>query len=203
MSRLRKINVYLNRSKTISLYRTDDEIQFLKQFAKEKFGKANVSLAIRYLLLEELKKSEQQPESEECTNQDHQDNHVEKQKFHRFSVTFRGKHSAYLRQKARSERRSINSVICEIISEYMKKNPILNNDDVQALYQSNYQLLQFGRHINQLARQFNAGTPPAITTQDIDKWIEFLHSHIGVANTLLENHRIEVNPLDNPTHTGR
>lgn len=201
MSRLKKkINVYLNRSQTITLYRTDDEIQFLKQFAKEKFGKANVSLAIRYLLLEELKKSEQQPESVECTNQD---NHVEKQEFHRFSVTFRGKHSAYLRQKARSERRSINSVICEIISEYMKKNPVLNNDDVQALYQSNYQLLQFGGHINQLARQFNAGTPPAIPTQDIDKWIEFLHSHIGVANTLFENYGIKVNPLDNPTHTGQ
>lgn len=200
MSHLRKINVYLNRSRTISLCLPDDEIQMLKQFAKDKFGKASVSLAIRYLLLEELKKSEQQPESVECTNQD---NHVEKQKFHRFSVTFPGKHSAYLRQKAKSERRSINRVICEIISEYMKKNPVLNNDDVNALYQSNYQLLQFGKHINQLTRQLNAGTPPAITTQDIDKWIEFLHSHIEVANTLLENHGIEVKPLDNPTPTGQ
>lgn len=200
MSHLRKINVYLNHSRTISLCLPDDEIQMLKQFAKDKFGKASVSLAIRYLLLEELKKSEQQPENVECTNQD---NHVEKQKFHRFSVTFRGKHSAYLRQKAKSERRSINRVICEIISEYMKKNPVVNNDDVKALYQSNYQLLQFGKHINQLTRQLNAGTPPAITTQDIDKWIEFLHSHIGVANTLLENHGIEVKPLDNPTPTGQ
>lgn len=203
MSHLRKINVSLNRSRTISLYRTDDEIQFLKQFAKEKFGKANVSLAIRYLLLEELKKSEQQPESVECTNQDNQDNHVEKQKFHRFSVTFPGKHSAYLRQKAKSERRSINSVICEIISEHITQNPVLNNDDVIALYRSNYQLLQFGKHINQLTRQLNAGTPPAITTQDIDKWIEFLHSHIGVANTLLENYGIEVKPLDNPHPQGQ
>lgn len=119
MSRLKKINVYLNRSETISLYGfTDNDIQMLKQIAKEKFGKASVSLAVRYLFHEALKNSEQQPESVECV---YQNNDVKKHKFHRFSVTLLRNHRAYLEQRAKLEHRSMNSVMQEIVYEYMKK----------------------------------------------------------------------------------
>lgn len=42
------------------------------------------------------------------------------------------------------------------------------------------------------------------TTQEIDKWIKYLHFHIGLVNTLLEKKNgIEINPLDNTTFTGQ
>lgn len=199
MSRKKKINVYLNRSQTISLYFSDDYIQMFKQFAKEKFGKASVSLTVRYLIHEALKNSEQQPESVECAYQNHD---VKKQKFHRVGITLPRNHQAYIRQKAKSEDRSINSVMNEIIHEHMKKNPVLNNDDVEAVYKSNSQLREMGKHINELAKQFNAGTPQSISTQQIDEWFEYLRFHIGLVNKLLEKQGTK-NPLDKPTPTGQ
>ena len=98
----------------------------------------------------------QKPEFAVATEQFRQpeiENTHEEQLFERLTLRLPPKHQVYLTEKSKLQHSTLNEVARDIIAEYITKNPVLSNDAVQALYQSNYQLLRIGRNINQLARQ--------------------------------------------------
>lgn len=143
---------------------TTEEIHELRLIAKERYGKASVSLLAKKLLQAELN----------YLGQSNQEKNIENK---RFNLRLPPKHHIYIAKKATQQHSSLNDVIRDIIAEHITQNPVLSNDDVQALYQSNYQLLRLGRNINQLARQFNAILPQSITTQQLNEIADFLAQH--------------------------
>lgn len=167
-----------NLSKKIDVYGlTVDEIQQLRKIAKDRYGKASISLFAKKLLQEQIR----QPEKN--LDNIHQENMSDKQ---RLVLRLPSKHQAYLNQKATLQHSSVNDVVRDIIAEHITDNPVLNNDEVQALYQSNYQLLCLGRNINQLARQFNAILPQSITTKQLNDLADFLDQHTGKVGKILQ-----------------
>lgn len=152
---------------------TPEEIHELRLIAKERYGKASVSLLAKKLLQAELNHFEPL----------HQENNIENK---RFNLRLPLKHHIYIAQKATLQHSSLNDVVRDIIAEHITENPVLSNDDVQALYQSNYQLLRLGRNINQLARQFNAILPQSITTQQLNEIANFLAQHTEKVGKVLQ-----------------
>lgn len=154
-------------------------INQLKLMALERYGKASASLMLRKLAEEHIGKPVN-PEVKAIHV--HQENIPENP---RFTVSWLPEQYRYLLEKAKLQHDSLNSVVRDIVQEYITNNPVLNNDEVQALYQSNYQLLRIGRNINQLARQFNAILPQSITTQQLNELADFLERHTEQVGKIL------------------
>lgn len=157
-------------------------IEQLQQMALKRYGKDSASLMLRKL-------AEEQVEQPENSNKQ-QINFICKENIPenpRFTVSWLPEQYRYLLQKSILQHDSMNSIIRDIVQEHITKNPVLSNDAVQALYQSNYQLLRIGRNINQLARQFNAILPLSITTQQLNAICEYIDFHTGVVGKVLQN----------------
>lgn len=170
-------------SKKIDVYGlTTDEIQQLRQIAKERYGKASVSLLAKKLLQEQIEQPKHQ--NEQQTIPAYQENISENP---RFTVSWLPEQYRYLLEKAKLQHDSLNSVVRDIIQEHITQNPVLSNDAVQALYQSNYQLLRIGRNINQLARQFNAILPQSITTKQLNDISEYLDFHMKIIGNIIKS----------------
>lgn len=186
-----------------------DDIKQLQQIALVRYGKASASLMLRKLAEEYIRQPENSAPPIIATHQEKK----------RFTLRLPPKHQAYIAHKAELQHSSLNDIVRDIIAEYITQNPVISNDAVQALYQSNYQLLRIGRNINQLARQFNAMLPQSITTKQLNEIAEYLDYHgkiVGkvIGKAMNDNERpfkpresrcLEnfANPLDNPTPTGQ
>lgn len=70
-----------------------------------------------------------------------------------------------------------NAFVVDIINHYITGHPTLSNNEMQALYQSNYQLLRIGRNLNQIARQLNIGESGGITIDEIQKLRTLIEKH--------------------------
>lgn len=163
-----------NLSKKIDVYGlTTDEIQQLRQIAKERYGKASVSLLAKKLLQAQIRQTEIE-------------NTHEEQLFERLTLRLPPKQQVYLTQKAKEQHSTLNEVARDIIAEYITKKPVLGNDAVQALFQYNYQLLRIGRNINQIARKFNEMSPHSFTTKQLNEFVEYLDYHTDIVYKILE-----------------
>lgn len=164
-------------SKKIDVYGlTADEIQQLRKIAKERYGKASVSLLARKLLQEQL------PQHKEPADKLLKAKYDTKQ---RITLRIPSQQFDYLQTMAQQRHSSLNDVIRDVIQEFITGNPVLNNDEVQALYQSNYQLLRLGRNINQIARQLNSIMPDSFTTHQLNELLSFLQKHTDQVGQVL------------------
>ena len=134
-----------------------DEQAALRGLARQRFGKASLSLLAKKLLQAEL----QQPQTVEplklpppkCAR--------------RITLRLPDKDRAYLEAAAAVRRGSINDVVRDIIQSHIYQHPMISAHEADALYQSNYQLLTIGRNLNQIARRLNAGENASLTGNDI------------------------------------
>lgn len=164
-------------SKKIDVYGlTADEIQQLRKIAKERYGKASVSLLARKLLQEQL------PQHKEPADKLLKAKYDTKQ---RITLRIPSQQFDYLQTMAQQRHSSLNDVIRDVIQEFITGNPVLSNDEVQALYQSNYQLLRLGRNINQIARQLNSIMPDSFTTHQLNELSSFLQKHTDQVGQVL------------------
>lgn len=154
----------------------ENQMNALKRIALERYGKASVSLLAKNLLQEQI------TESETGTSPIFHDTTPTNP---RFTVSWLPDQYRYLAQKAHLQHASLASVVRDIIQEYMTNMPVLNNDEVQALYQSNYQLVRLGCNINQIARQFNSAMPDALTTKQLNDLKYFLENHTSKVGKIL------------------
>ncbi|HFC6455956.1 mobilization protein [Neisseria meningitidis] len=145
----------------------DDEINQLKQIAQQRYGKASVSLLAKKLLQEQIR----QPENLIETNQEE---NIENQ---RITLRLPPTQYTYLAHKAELQHSSLNDTVRDIIAEYITKNPTLSNAEVQAIYQSNSQLLRIGRNLNQIAKQLNNFEPTSLTSQHITNLHQYIQNH--------------------------
>lgn len=158
----------------------DDEIAELRQIARQRYGKASVSLLAKKLLQAELDK----PKPALVPNTD-------KTK-PRITLRLPESDKQYLAQMARYNHSSINDAAREIIQQHIRRHPSFSHHEATALYQSNNQLLMIGRNINQIARHLNAGESVSLTVQHIIELKQIIEQHTEKVGQVLLTHRKRV-----------
>lgn len=156
-----------------------DEQAALRGLARQRFGKASLSLLAKKLLQAEL----QQPQTVEplklpppkCAR--------------RITLRLPDKDRAYLEAAAAVRRGSINDVVRDIIQSHIYQHPMISAHEADALYQSNYQLLTIGRNLNQIARRLNAGENASLTGNDIAALKAYIDAHTSKVAAVLQTHR--------------
>ena len=156
-----------------------DEQAALRGLARQRFGKASLSLLAKKLLQAEL----QQPQTVEplklpppkCAR--------------RITLRLPDKDRAYLEAAAAVRRGSINDVVRDIIQSHIYQHPMISAHEADALYQSNYQLLTIGRNLNQIARRLNAGENASLTGNDIAALTAYIDAHTSKVAAVLQTHR--------------
>lgn len=152
---------------------TQEEINEYQQIALERYGKASVSLLARKLLRDEKNKPKEAAKN------------LTKYERQRVVLRIPSEQVHYLRTMAQQQHCSLNEMLTDIIQEFITENPVFSNDEVQALYQSNYQLLRIGRNLNQIVRQFNNIMPHSFTTQQLNDLAKFLKCHTDQVGKVL------------------
>ncbi|WP_367434762.1 plasmid mobilization relaxosome protein MobC [Snodgrassella alvi] len=79
-----------------------------------------------------------------------------------------------------------NALAVDIINYHITGYPALSNSEVQALYQSNYQMLRIGRNLNQIARHLNAGESGGIITDEIRQLCTIIDKHTKVVQEVMQ-----------------
>lgn len=64
---------------------------------------------------------------------------------------------------------TVNGYIRFLVQNAAAQEPLLTTREVEALYQSNAQLLRIGHNINQIAKSLNTSNPTALSVQELKK----------------------------------
>ncbi|MDK4526734.1 plasmid mobilization relaxosome protein MobC [Kingella kingae] len=150
----------------------------LEKISQSKFGKANVSHLARNLLLNELAQNPVVP---------HPLSHQTAKK--RLELKLPPHIATYLQETAQQGAISPNQLAIAIIQSHMDNTPVLTNKEINALYQSNFQLLSIGRNLNQIARQLNGFEPASLTSQYIMNLHQFIQNHVEEVSHIIMHHR--------------
>ncbi|WP_239423870.1 plasmid mobilization relaxosome protein MobC [Snodgrassella communis] len=164
---------------------TEDVKKKLKDVALAKLGKPSISGLAKHLLLKEL---------DNPTPVIHKSDDAGKQrKKYRLELQLNHHQDTYLRTSAEQQSMTANALAVDIINYHITGHPTLSNSEIQALYQSNYQLLRIGRNLNQIARQLNAGESGGITTDEIRQLLTIIDKHTEVVQEVMlaSNRRFE------------
>ena len=160
---------------------SDTDQKTIRELAVKKHGKPSISYFVTNLLWNILKENNHIPdESYLCTND----------KSCRLEIRFSEEEGRKLATLAKSHHMSVNTFIVSIIRNYLNKTPLLTAAEVEALYQSNTQLLRIGRNLNQITRQLNSLEGGSITSEQIMALKNIIDAHTGkVGSLLLANKR--------------
>ena len=164
---------------------TEDVKKKLKDVALAKLGKPSISGLAKHLLLKELdnpapviRKSDDT--GKQCKN-------------YRLELQLNYHQNTYLRTSAEQQSMTANALAVDIINYHITGHPALSNSEVQALYQSNYQLLRIGRNLNQITRHLNADESGVMTTNEICQLRTIIDKHTLVVQEVMlaSNRRFE------------
>ncbi|MDO4997333.1 MAG: plasmid mobilization relaxosome protein MobC [Neisseria sp.] len=161
---------------------SQDELNKLRLVAVEKTGKKSVSFLARSLLLEQISTEI------ECKTTEVKDLEGKQEKT-RLEMKLPANVANYLEKSSLVKHMSANMVALGIIIEHMDKEPVISDYEIQALYQSNYQLLRIGRNLNQIARQMNVGESVSLTLEHIQELTTFIREHTEYVGQVLLNNR--------------
>ena len=76
-----------------------------------------------------------------------------------------------------------------ILAEYIEQHPILTDNEITALYQSNVQLGAIGRNINQIARHLNTGEGASLTQRQLAELEQIITEHVKRVGIIIQKHR--------------
>ena len=160
---------------------TEDELDALRAVAIKKTGKNSLSYLAKTLLLEQIV-SDHNIQTDSAILS-------ERQEKTRLELKLPPNVAAYLEQAAQAKHMTANMVALSMIVEHIDNHPVISDHEIQALYQSNYQLLGIGRNLNQIARQFNSGEG-SLTSEYIKELTAFIRQHTErVGQILLTNRK--------------
>lgn len=97
--------------------------------------------------------------------------------------------SAFITEAAGKADMSVSAFIRMVLRSHIGKVSILNNDEVSALYQSNYQLRRIGQNLNQIAHALNAMRSTEVTTVKISEVETAINAHIGHVQALINENQ--------------
>ncbi|WP_434779029.1 plasmid mobilization protein [Neisseria sp. Ec49-e6-T10] len=156
------------------------EYQALRHIACKTYGKNSISYFVTQLIRAILQENEQlaikiTPPIVEVD---------------RLELRLSKKEKTQLYQLAQSHHMTTNAFISSLVRNYLNKTPLLTAAEVDALYQSNAQLLRIGRNLNQIAKQFHSMEGGNITSEQITALQNIINTHTEkVGELLLSNRR--------------
>ncbi|MDD3759164.1 MAG: plasmid mobilization relaxosome protein MobC [Advenella sp.] len=156
---------------------TNDEYLSLKILAKQSTGKSSIAQLAKLLLMKQLGK---QGDSLSDTNVQDSGNRIE--------VRLQSSDLNELRDRAVKSNMTANRYLAMLLQAHIQKVPVVTTKQIEALYQSNAQVLKIGRNLNQIAKALNAGRPAAVSTQMLTDIKNELDKHTEkVADVIREN----------------
>lgn len=158
---------------------TDDEQQALRELAQARYGKPSISLLAKNLLKEQISKPIDLPLV-----------HLPKPKSRkRITIRLPELDRAFLEETAAQQNCTINDLVRDIVQSHVRQHPFHSPEELNALYQSNFQLVALGRNINQIARQLNAGEPVSLSTQFLADIKQMIDKHTEKVGQILLTNR--------------
>lgn len=100
----------------------------------------------------------------------------------RFEILLTASEKAAIKERAQIERCSMRRWIIDAIRIGLTHEPQFGMDEIDALGESNYQLLALGRNLNQIARSLNAGTHEPVTIEMIAALSGLIQKHTEVVS---------------------
>lgn len=149
----------------------------LKELANKQFGKPSISFLAKQLLLEKIhtKEFEQPPELQDDLPE-------------RIEVRLQSSDLKDLKQRAIQSNMTANRYLTMLFQAHKQQTPVLSTKEIEALYQSNAQLLRIGRNLNQIAKALNSGSQTSISTNLLKDIKDELDTHIEkVADVIRAN----------------
>ena len=153
----------------------------LATLSKQRYGKTNISLLARDLLLAELAK--QSPTAEPPTHSTTTEAKT------RLELKLPPHIAEYIHTAAQQGKMSPNRRALYILAEYIEQHPILTDNEITALYQSNVQLGAIGRNINQIARHLNTGEGASFTQRQLAELEQIITEHVKRVGIIIQEHR--------------
>lgn len=113
----------------------------------------------------------------------------------RYEILLTQSEKAAIQERANLESCSQRRWIVDAIRAGLTHEPQFNLKEIEALGESNYQLLAIGRNLNQIARRLNEGNFEPVTVEAIERLRQAIDKHTDkVSNAIrasLERWRIE------------
>ena len=95
----------------------------------------------------------------------------------RFEILMTPSEKAAVRERSNSERCSQRRWIIDAIRAGLTNEPQFSMKEIEALGESNYQLLALGRNLNQVAKAMNEGRRDSVTIDSIEKLRKIIDAH--------------------------
>lgn len=103
----------------------------------------------------------------------------------RFEILLTQSEKAAVLERADLERCSQRRWIIDAIRAGLTREPQFSMNEIDALGESNYQLLSLGRNLNQIAKRLNEGNFAPVTVQAIDQLREKIDKHTDAVSTAI------------------
>ena len=95
----------------------------------------------------------------------------------RFEILMTKSEKAAVEERANLERCSQRRWIIDAIRAGLTHEPQFSMDEIDALGESNYQLLAIGRNLNQVAKAMNEGRRDSVTVESIERLRAIIDAH--------------------------
>ena len=158
-----------------------EQIQALKNMAQQRTGSKSLSAFGKDLLLAEL--AEHHTAAEPPTHSTTTEAKT------RLELKLPPHIAEYIHTAAQQGKMSPNRRALYILAEYIEQHPILTDNEITALYQSNVQLGAIGRNINQIARHLNTGEGASLTQRQLAELEQIITEHVKRVGIIIQKHR--------------
>ena len=158
-----------------------EQIQALKNMAQQRTGSKSLSAVVKDLLLAELAEhhTAAEPSTPPATTEAKT----------RLELKLPPHIADYIHTAAQQGKMSPNRRALYILAEYIEQHPILTDNEITALYQSNVQLGAIGRNINQIARHLNTGEGASLTQRQLAELEQIITEHVKRVGIIIQEHR--------------
>ncbi|MGE8637983.1 MAG: plasmid mobilization relaxosome protein MobC [Achromobacter sp.] len=103
----------------------------------------------------------------------------------RFEILLTESERRAIRERANTERCSMRRWIIDACRVGLTREPQFGMKEIDALGESNYQLLAIGRNLNQIARRLNDGEYKPVTVSRIETLSALIEMHTEIVSTAI------------------
>ena len=151
---------------------TEEDYATILKLAVAKTGRASLSALARALVLEHLSSYATKKQAV-----------IPKRK--RLEIRLDDDTFSALHDVAQQSHMTTSQLASMLLEQYIDKSPKLTTAEIQALYQSNQQLLMIGRNLNQIAKALNSGLPAQLSTDAIQTLESTIKKHMETVGELI------------------
>ena len=137
--------------------------------------------ALKEAIEQQLEKSAKNPPASLRQTQEAPDNEPKV----RFEILMTKSEKAAVMERSNLERCSQRRWVIDAIRAGLTHEPQFGMKEIEALGESNYQLLAIGRNLNQIAKTMNQGLRNSVTLESIEQLREIIDAHTEKVSTAI------------------